>query len=300
MNLLNARAGERELVFPWRISARKCASADCTRKHTLWRGILDNYPTVQLRGSAFCFPGCFERELRRTLERASNTPIPFAARPRRIPIGLLMLSRGEINDRQLRQALEAQKCAGNGRIGEWMQRLGFVDESDVAAAVARQWACPLMKTLPARLARCTVPTHLLRAFRMVPAHFTSSRRVMHMAFAEGIEYPALVAIEQILDLKTEPCLTTERMLRAALEQVEEIKPEREKLFVNCRSIDEMVRIVSSYAAALSANEARLAACGEFLWIRVLGREPIDLLFLGNDAFAARLRPKHPDRYNLTA
>ena len=40
----------------------------------------------------------------------------------RVPLGLLMLEQGWITSVQLRQALEAQRAAGGGRLGNWLVR----------------------------------------------------------------------------------------------------------------------------------------------------------------------------------
>ena len=74
-----------------------------------------------------------------------------AAASHRVPLGLLLLSRQQLTAAQLRTALEAQRAAGQGKIGEWLRQLGFVTELQVTAALARQWSCPVLITGPGEL-----------------------------------------------------------------------------------------------------------------------------------------------------
>jgi hypothetical protein len=189
-----------------------------------------------------------------------------------------MLSRGILTATQLRQALLAQQQSGTGKIGDWLMRLGLSDGSDVTAALASQWACPLMRTLPVRLPNHEVPLRLLRHFGMLPVHFAKESRVLHVAFASDIEYQALVCIEQILEIKTAACLTTESQLNAALYDLEGHGASGEKYFENCRNPEEIVRIISNYTARLASLEVRVAACGDFIWARILAANPTNLLF----------------------
>jgi hypothetical protein len=250
---------------------RTCSSPECRHDPTirrLWRLA----PTVQLDGLAVCFPECLERELLRRLQLTSTAPRQEQVNSCRVPLGLLMLSRGELTSEQLHQALDLQKKNGTGRIGEWLQQLGHSCDVSVAAALASQWSCPVIKTIPTRVGSCTIPFYLLKNFCMAPVHFSSDRRMLHMAFADKIEHRALFAIEQMMDCKTEACLTTRGEIEAALVRIEEQTSRAEKLFEGATDPEETTRIISSYVSTLNATEIRLASCGELLWARITGDE----------------------------
>lgn len=189
-----------------------------------------------------------------------------------------MLSRGALTNDQLWRALSEQKQAGFGRIGEWLARFGFAREADITAALALQWSCPLLRKLPLVTDSCGIPFYLLRGLRMLPIHFSWATSTVHVAFAE-IDYPALISLEQMLDVKTEACLTTQRELDFALDGLRESRQQREKVFRNLRGPEEIVAIVSSYAGKLHASEVRMVVCGGQYWIRILGgAAPFDLIF----------------------
>ena len=55
-----------------------------------------------------------------------------------------MLEQGWITSGQLRGALDAQKAAGAGRLGNWLVRQQGVSELLVTRALGLQWSCPVM------------------------------------------------------------------------------------------------------------------------------------------------------------
>jgi hypothetical protein len=137
----------------------------------------------------------------------------------------------------------------------------------------------VIKTIPLGVGGCTIPFHLLRKFHMVPVHFSNDHRVLHMAFAEKIEYRALFAIEQVLGCKTEACLATREQVEAALDYTEAQTSRGETLFEDITGPEQMRRIISSYISTMHASEIRVTSCGKLFWIRIFGRDlSADLLF----------------------
>jgi len=258
-----------------------CRGAECSGPRRAWRRISNGAGSIRLDGLCYCFPECFERRLQQRFLEMQAAEIPRPRPPHRVPLGLLMLSRGDLNNTQLRQALEAQRQNGKGRIGEWIQRLGYAREVQVTGALALQWSCPVIKSLPQRSYDYMLPLPLLRRFRMVPVKFVSATRVFHIAFAGDIEYRALLAIEKILDCKTEVCLTSSAAFESMLEDFERLSRRNDKTIEGARPSEEMTRIALSYATKLKAEEIRIVACGEYIWLRIKdGREFTNLLFEG--------------------
>ena len=255
-----------------------CNRFDCSRSSRAWYRLSDGAGSVRLDGLRYCFPRCFERELTRRFQGAQSVFDVKPRPPHRVPLGLLMLSRGDLDSGQLRHALHAQRESGTGRIGEWIEKLGYAHEHQVTAALATQWACPVLRRLPARAADCGVPYQLLKRFHMVPVHFARVTRVLHVAFSADIEYPALLAIEQMLECKTAPCLAVPAALAIVLGRMDEEERKSEKVFDGHRLPEEMTRIISSYAARLGAEQLRTVVCGNYVWVRIEGEpDPTNLL-----------------------
>ena len=245
-----------------------CNRAQCSRSRRAWHRLSNGAGSLRLNGLRYCFPACFEQELTRRLEEAQDTSEWNPRPPHRVPLGLLMLSRGDLDLEQLRKALHAQSESGIGRIGEWIEKLGFAREHQVTSALATQWACPVLRRLPGRAADCGVPYELLKRFHMVPVHFVCAARILHVAFSGDVDYPVLLAIEQMLECKTAPCLATSAAITTVLARMDEEEPKPEKVFDGLRRPEEMARITASYAARLGAKQVRTVVCGEYFWIRI--------------------------------
>jgi Type II secretion system (T2SS), protein E, N-terminal domain len=210
--------------------------------------------------------------------------VPTAPTPavrHRVPLGLLMISRGQLTNQRLRSALEAQRQVGRQRLGEWLEKLGFATEQQVAAALAQQWACPVLTPQancdPASLR--LLPYHLLEVSRMLPVQFVPSTRMFHLAFCDGIDYSALYAIEQMLECRTQACLASRNAVARVLQLIGHERRPGELLFEGSRDASEMARITCGYVLKLGAQAVRLVGCGSFIWARLsTGPDVANLLF----------------------
>jgi hypothetical protein len=263
----------------WRNVALRREQRSCIHRRGIWRRLSARYREVSLEGTLYCLDECLEVALLDTLRgvRVSAPPAPIS---HRIPLGLLLLSRQQLTEQQLRTALEAQRVAGRGRIGEWLQTLGFASEHDVTAALARQWSCPLLRANSFQAeprCRLQIPAALLERFFLIPLHFAEATSTLHLAFGETPDYAILYAIERMLGCRTECCLAEPSFVRRSLAALSNRRGECE-VSLTCEADSEFSRIVCGYCARLAASEVRLAACGPFVWVRLFARAraPLDL------------------------
>jgi len=279
-----------------------CQEEGCSRTGRLWRKMIGRHRQIQLQDACYCAPHCFERAVLRHLLRTSRrldcnleqrgephlngdrvqmrvTPV---GRPtyHRVPLGLLMLSRAQLSHTQLRIALERQQTSG-GRIGQWLEKLGFVSEQQVTAALGVQWGCPVSPCPNPQAADCTglLPMLLLQALRMFPVRYVAATRVLYVAFSVGLDYTALYAVEQMLRCRTEPCVMQQSVLDALLANLARAPRCPDLLFENLESHAEIARITCAYVLKLGAEQVRIAACGNFIWARLAtGGDVANLLF----------------------
>jgi hypothetical protein len=225
-----------------------------------------------LEGSRYCAGECLERAVNDLLHRPRSIATHNVP-SHRIPLGLLLLSRQHLTIEQLRTALAAQQKTGRGRLGEWVQALGFTGEQQVTAAVARQWSCPVLRMgpsiLPAQTSVQHLPAVLLEKFSMVPVNFVAATATLHLAFSESVDYSVLYAIEQMTGCHTEPCMAVPSFVRARLEALAKRRSDSAVIFDCVADAAEMSRIVCSYSARLGACEIRMAECRPYLWVRIL-------------------------------
>lgn len=252
----------------WDRLAPRCQQPGCNERRHFWQRL--RRQQIVLEGLRCCLNSCFDGALRNRLSQACRVPASAAVR-HRIPIGLVLISRQQLTSAQLRTALHAQSAARRGRIGEWLQELGYASEEQVTAALARQWSCPLLRgeTLGMSNRRAPrIPLVLMRWLAMAPVDFVESTRTLHLAFAEGLDYGVLYALEQMLECRTEPCLVKPSVLGRYFGQLAEAHGEGEVLFERMNDIAEFSRIVRSYVMRLAASEIRLTRCGSHVWVRL--------------------------------
>ena len=259
-----------------------CGNPSCAGPRRWLRELSRRRPaSVRLHGTRSCFPGCFEYALERRFSQLLHGPSAKPLRPHRIPLGLLMLARGDIDSVQLQAALAAQRTRAQGRIGEWIESLGFARPEQITSAVGAQWSCPVLPKLPAEPLMTSLPLPLLHYFRMAPVHYVEAMRLMHVAFAESLEYSALLAIEQALECRAQPCIVSSVALDSLLSCLDEA-PRRPDQVFPAVAADEMARTCASYAGVLRAEDVRLVRCAGFIWARLqAGTNAVNLLFQMN-------------------
>jgi hypothetical protein len=281
----------------WRKAAPACGGCDSVRLRSRWQRMHRRSSGVRLHGRRYCGADCLRHAVLEIL--AENRPAPqrAAIASHRIPLGLLLLSRQQLSAEQLRTALAAQRNAGSGRIGEWLQQLGFATELDVTAALARQWGCPLLRGEAANLFadHCpAIPLPLLDSFQMIPVERVESSRSLLVAFSGTVDHTALYAIERMLGYHTEPCLATASTMREGLLALAGIRISEDVVFERVEDC-ECARIIASYGAKLDAREIRLVRCGKHLWARFerVESHPLNIVFIAPEHYG-RSAVRYPE------
>jgi hypothetical protein len=265
----------------WEQAHPQCAESGCNLMRRMRRRIGWCHGRVRLRGSSYCAPECFENAARKCFSDACVSLVAAVPVQHRVPLGLLMLSRGQLTNGQLRAALAAQRGSGHRRIGEWLEELGFATEQQVTTALGLQWSCPVLAWRAPHDYACgrMLPYRLLERFRMLPVQFVAATRIFYVAFCDGIDYTALYAIEQMLDCRTEACLITRSSMDRELDRMGHEARAGDILFESWRDPAAMAHITCGYALKLGAEQVRIVACGEYIWVRLEAkRESVTLLF----------------------
>lgn len=222
-----------------------------------------------------------ERALVEEFSQRASPAAPKVPVRHRLPLGLLLLSRQQITTEQLRLALAAQRQAGEGKLGEWLQRFGYANEWQVTTALARQWSCPVLREFEPTASRTLpqIPSRLLESFQMLPLEFAAATATLYVGCSDGIDYTVLYAIEQMLRCHVEPCWMAHSLFARARDAEFRCRRELEVVFHCISDGDEAARIVSSYMSHSGGSELRLVHCGRYFWVRLLrsSRKPIDLL-----------------------
>jgi hypothetical protein len=186
----------------------------------------------------------------------------------RIPLGLVMLEQGWINSTQLREALDAQKAAGAGRLGHWLTLRQGVSEQLVTRALGLQWSCPVLplEFHDAEALTPLLPRLFVDAFGALPLRVAAGK-LLYLGFEDRMDPVLALAVERMTGLRVESGLVQAslfrpahtRMLNAGFPAVELLEASSEQAVVHAlaRSI-ERARPV----------ESRLVRVHDCLWLRI--------------------------------
>lgn len=270
-----------KLASGWQNWSVRCAAESCSRRFAL-QAMSRKNQGISLSGNWYCGPACFEAAAR---DEAARLLALRAARPvrrSRMPLGLMLVSRGVINAEQLSLALDDHRSFGT-RIGESLIKLGFATMEQVTAAVAAQWGCAVFP-LGSRYVNTPIrlPGLLQKLCRMLPVHFVPANRKLLVGFVDAVEYGALDTIEHMMQCTTEPCFISDQEYANQLQATTSEQWHKDVAFERVENPAEIARIVCSYATQIEGEEARFGMCRDWLWARVKAeRQELDLLFHSN-------------------
>jgi len=248
-----------------------CSLVSCTRAKSFWQRLRDRHRTrgTFLQGDFYCHHPCLEAALLNQLSRLQMMA-PAQLPPNRIPLGLLMVARGKLTFIEVRAALEAQRRARYGKIGEWIEKLGFATEHDVTAALALQWGCPVATSVDPSTVQSlgNIPLPILEAFQMLPLNYAAATNTLYIAFGERVDHAALYAIEKILSCRTQPCVAGRKSIARRLDSMRQLPRPNDVEFGPMSDLAEMARIAASYTSRLAPEEVRLSRIGRFIWLHL--------------------------------
>ncbi len=259
-----------------------CASPLCPRPPSLWQRWWARNEGVSFHQRWYCSPRCFQEGIHRYLEHAAFAFSRRAPRPNRLPLGLILLSQGDISHGQLRDALERQRTEKSGMLGEWLVKLGAVTEQQVLAAVAAQQGCPLFPLPEPQLvpARMYWPELLMHRYSAVPVFHNEPRSILYVGFLQQVDHAFLLCLEAMVRCRTRPCILPGQAYDRQL-KMRAFSIENDTITIHQRqSRMEMTRTISNYAEQAGAERCSMSCCGDRLWTRLeaAGDRQVDLLF----------------------
>jgi hypothetical protein len=246
-----------------------CANPGCGSGWLhLWRSRLAPVFEGGWNCSAACTAARVAAAVRRELE---GRGLQQENHRHRVPLGLVMLEQGWITAGQLRQALDAQRLAGGGRLGQWLVRKHGVSEALVTRALGVQWSCPVLplEFHDAEALTVLLPRLFVDAFGALPLRVAAGK-LLYLGFEDRLDPVVALSVERMSGLRVESGLVQEslfapahtRMLNAKFPPVELIEASSEPAAASAlaRSV-ERARPV----------ESRLARVHDCLWLRMWRR-----------------------------
>jgi hypothetical protein len=247
----------------------------------LWQRWWARHEGVRLQKQWYCSSECFQEGLLRRLNELAVLAPRRRPQPTRTPLGLVLLSQGAITAGQLRDALEAQRKAGSGLLGEWLIRMGAILEPQVTSALAVQQGCPMFPVREVQPLPATMhwPAPLTERYRAVPVFYNPLHSNLYVGFLEGVHHGFLYSLERMLECRTQPCIMVPSAFRENVER--QRTPEKNETIViqQRQSAIEMTRTIANYAAQVHAEGCGITWCDDHLWIRLAGPDVFHVDFL---------------------
>jgi hypothetical protein len=251
---------------PRRSLLATCANPGCGSG---WLHLLRSRSTPVFEGGWNCSAACTLARLQaavwREMEGAASVEPGYR---HRIPLGLLMLEKGWINSSQLRQALEAQKGAGAGRLGHWLVRQQGVSEQLVTRALGLQWSCPVLPVQYHEAEALTplVPRLFVDAFGALPLRLAAGK-LLYLGFEERLDPVLALAIERMAGLRVESGLVAGSAFRSAHTRLLGAKFPSVEL-IEASSEPALVHALARAIERVRPAESRLVRTHDCLWLRM--------------------------------
>jgi len=175
---------------------------------------------------------------------------------------------------QLEQAIRLQSERQEGRIGEWLLRLGFVEEHQITAALARQFGLPLInlknsaaktdavRMIPGRVAKCS---------GIVPVGFDDSQTALRVAVSAPVNFNSQEAIRRMVHKGIVPYIGDESAINRLLEQwydPEDLDLSNVPTFGTVEDLVELGNEMIATAINHRALDIQAELAQDFFWVRL--------------------------------
>ena len=243
-----------------------CANPGCSSG---WLHLLRSRSAPVVEGGWSCSPSCTEARVAVALRRElGGRRVEASLHRHRIPLGLMMLEQGWITSEQLRKGLDAQRAAGQGRLGTWLVEELGVREQLVTRALSMQWGCPVLalEYHDADGMAAMLPRFFVEAYAALPLR-AAAGKILYLGFEDRLDPVLSLAVERMTGLSVEAGLVSgsrfrvahERLLRTDFPKVEHVEG-ASKLT--------LVHVLSERIERAKPVEARFVRVHGSLWLRM--------------------------------
>jgi hypothetical protein len=246
----------------------RCANVHCSRS---WRPFLkDRRRPIFERGWA-CSRKCLDALVDTAIQREAgevHSAENEAQHRHRVPLGLILLSRGWITQVQLRNALDAQRRSGEGRVGAWLIEQCGLERHLITRALSMQWGCPVlpMEGFDPQAMALVLPRLLAETFGIVPLRIVSNQS-LYVAFADQLDAAAAFALERMSGLKVVGGLSDPTQWHAAQRLLNECEFADAK-FERVASAESVSRRIAADLTSMQPRASRLVRLHQFYWLRM--------------------------------
>ncbi|MBN2244025.1 MAG: hypothetical protein JW793_15175 [Acidobacteria bacterium] len=253
----------------------QCHWKECTRLHSEFSLFLSRRRPPRFENHIFCSDGCLYSYFKNALsdrwrrlreERESTIPRP--------KIGTILMQTAFITREQLDAAIRMQKKTQEGRLGEWLRRLGFVDEHQVTAALAKQYGLPVINLKNPDTnedAVRMIPGKVAKRSGLIPVGFDDDQSHLQVAVSAPVDFRFQEAIRRMVRKGIAPYIGDQSAIQQLLERYYE--PEELDLsnIPTYGSLDDLIEAGCGIVRTAIKNRAldiRAELIQDFFWMRL--------------------------------
>lgn len=222
--------------------------------------------------SASCTAARIEAAVRREMEgRSLGEALNVSQHRHRIPLGLVMLEQGWVTSEQLRKAMEAQRAAGVGRLGDWLVTGQGVPEALITRALSLQWNCPVLnldRHDPEQMA-VVLPRLFVEAFAALPLRVAAGS-ILYCGFEDRLDPVLMLAAERMCGLRVESGVVRGTLFQEAHERLLNANFPAAEL-VSATADAPLVRSLTRAVERVRPVESKLIRVHDCLWLRMWSR-----------------------------
>lgn len=257
------------------MSRSSCHRKGCSRIRTDFSFFLSRRRPPAFENRTFCSDTCLEIHIEQVLSERwhalSQSKRRIVRRPR---LGTILQQSSSVSRDQIEQARQRQIEAGEGRIGEWLLRLGYVSEQQVTLALSRQYNLPLIKLResdgPSDAAKL-VPGKVARSLRFLPVGFDDSQDALRIAVTPPLDFQYHDALRRMTGKGLVTYIADRSVLETLLDRWYEAETAAETetvAFTTFYDVREIACSTVKYACAKRAQNLQFELPGAYFWTRV--------------------------------
>jgi hypothetical protein len=202
---------------------------------------------------------------RQQLEKTQTIPRP--------KLGTILMQTAFITRAQLEEAVEHQKKSREGRIGEWLCRLGFVEEHQITEALARQYGLPLInlrRSIANEDAVRMIPGKVARCSSLIPVGFDDDQSALRVAVCGPINFNSQEAIRRMVRKGIVAYIGDQSAIQELLHRLydpEDLDLNNVPTFKSLEGLIEVGNEMVARAVQLRAQNIQAELVQQFFWIR---------------------------------
>jgi hypothetical protein len=216
-----------------------------------------------------CTAKCLQALVHAAIRRETGDNLNVDEQHRhRIPLGLIMLTRGWITEAQLHLALEAQQRDGFGRIGDWLVAECGLSGDHLTRALGIQWQCPVLTAEgfdPAKMA-LSAPKILIERTGMIPLRIVGER-ILYLGFEARLDATACFAMERMAGMRVESGLLDATKFREATQRLIDCSFV-EMTFEHISLTEVLAERITQELLKAQPRASQLIRVHQFYWLRM--------------------------------